>query len=305
MLEEQAGGSPSRPESTGSAAINAADHWIRGGMKSVFLQDANSLVIKPDMMIEILLYLRESFPAIERITTYSRSQTAAAISDDKLAAVAAAGLNRIHIGLESGSNKVLELVQKGADKQTHIKGGCKIKKAGIELSEYYIPGLGGQKYSRENALETADALNRINPDFIRIRTMAVSDSIPLAEDYRKGIFTRTNDIEMVQELKLMIENLEGITSYIKSDHTVNLLPEVQGRLPEERDKMIGVIDRFLELPEEDQHIYRIGRRTGIMALLRGLESPEKKEAVRKMMQTASITADNIDEVCDSLMKRFI
>ncbi len=302
---KEAGGYPEQPENEGSMVVYTAENWVRSRMRSIFLQDANSLVIKPEQMIEILKYLRKSFPETERITSYARSQTVSRISDEHLAEIAAAGLNRIHIGLESGCDEVLQLVRKGADKQTHIEAGCKIKKAGMELSEYYIPGLGGKKLSERNALETADALNRINPDFIRIRTLAVSDSIPLADDYANGTFTRTNDIDMVKELLLMIKNLDGITSYIKSDHIVNLLPEVRGKLPQDKDQMISVIEKFLGLSEEDQMIFRAGRRTGTLTLLKGLENSEKKEAVKIMMRAGNINKDNIDIVCDNLIKRFI
>ncbi len=302
---KEAGGYPEQPENEGSMVVYTAENWVKSRMRSIFLQDANSLVIKPEQMIEILKYLRRCFPETERITSYTRSQTVSRISDEHLAEIAAAGLNRIHIGLESGCDEVLQLVRKGVDKQTHITGGLKIRKAGMELSEYYIPGLGGKRFSEQNALETADALNRINPDFIRIRTLAVSDSIPLADDYANRTFTRTNDIDMVKELLLMIKNLDGITSYIKSDHIVNLLPEVRGKLPQDKDRMISVIEKFLGLSEEDQMIFRAGRRMGTLALLKGLENNEKKEAVKMMIRTGNINKDNIDTVCDNLIKRFI
>ena len=158
-------------------AFNAALNWIRGGMRSVFIQDANSLIIKPSDLVEILTHLKTCFPWVERITSYARSHTIARISDDNLKANRDAGLNRIHIGLESGSNKVLKMTQKGVTKETQIKAGLKVKKAGMELSEYVMPGLGGKAYSKEHALETADALNQINPDFIRLRTLAIPSSV--------------------------------------------------------------------------------------------------------------------------------
>ena len=161
----------------GQAAFLSAISWYRNGMKSIFFQDANCMIIKPDNMVDILTYIRDNFPQVERITSYGRSDTLARISDENFARFAKAGLNRIHVGMETGSDKILELVKKGATKEIHILAGQKVKRAGIELSEYFIPGLGGVEYSRENALETADALNQINPDFIRIRTLAVTEQV--------------------------------------------------------------------------------------------------------------------------------
>ena len=151
-------------------AFNSALQWASYGMRSIFLQDANSLVIKPADLRVVLGHLRSCFPWVERITSYARSHTVARIADADLQAFAAAGLNRIHIGLESGSDRVLTRMKKGVTKAGHIKAGQKIKQAGMQLTEYVMPGLGGRDLSRDHALETADCLNQIDPDFIRLRT---------------------------------------------------------------------------------------------------------------------------------------
>ncbi len=106
-------------------AFHSALNWCRSTHKSIFLQDANSLYMKPVDLIEILQYLSESFPNVHRITSYARSNTVAGISDEHLAMMAAAGLRRIHIGMESGSDNVLSFMNKGSDKETHILAGKK------------------------------------------------------------------------------------------------------------------------------------------------------------------------------------
>ena len=109
-----------------AAVFSAAAHWLfGGGLRSVFLQDANSLAARPRDLVEILTYLRERFPSIERITSYARSQTVAFRKDDELRAIREAGLDRLHIGLESGCDEVLEMVRKGCTKQMHIEAGLK------------------------------------------------------------------------------------------------------------------------------------------------------------------------------------
>ena len=286
-------------------AYNSAINWYRTGMESVFLQDGNSMIIKPDDMIDILTYIRKQFPQVNRITSYGRSKNIARISDEDLKRMADSGLNRIHIGMETADNKVLELINKGVDKQTQIEAGQKVKRAGIELSEYFMPGIGGNEYSRQNALETADALNQINPDFIRIRTTVVTDNAPLKEDYVKGIFTRPNGEKMVEELLLMIENLEGITSTIKSDHIVNLIPEVEGKLPRDKEKMISALRWFLSLDEEERIIFKVGRRTALMSLMADLYDPFKRTRVENIIETNNITKENVDGIVDEAMNRFI
>jgi len=289
----------------GDWAYYSAVNWMKAGMKSIFLQDANSLVIKPEDMIEILEYIREKFPETERITSYARSHTIARISDEDLKRMAAAGLNRIHIGMESASDRILKMIEKGVDKKDHIIAGKKVKKAGIELSEYFMPGLGGNEYSDENAMETADALSQIDPDFIRIRTLAVKDGSELSKDYKEGVFTRTNDEKMVEELLLFVKSLKGVTSTLKSDHIVNLLPGLEGKLPEEREKMIGVLEEFLNLSERERIVFKIGRRTGIMSVIKELDNPLKRMRVEEIIEEQGITEENIDEITNEMIKRFI
>jgi radical SAM superfamily enzyme YgiQ (UPF0313 family) len=286
-------------------AFGAALNWYAGGMRAIFLQDANSLVVKPAQLIRILRHLRSRFPWVDRITSYARSHTIARISDDNLRQIREAGLNRVHIGLESGSDAVLDMVRKGADKRTQIKAGRKVKRAGIQLSEYVMPGLGGKDLSRDHALETADALNRINPDFIRLRTLAIPGGIPLAEDHRSGRFAKLNDIEMAWEIRLFIENLDGITSMILSDHILNLFEEVQGRLPDAKPAILVVLDRFLDLSPQDQCRFQVGRRLGLFTRLVDLNSPKRLAKVDAFCAQHGVTPENVDEMVDEMMKRFI
>lgn len=295
----------SRLDAEDQYALQSAAAWYSAGMESVFLQDANTMVVKPDDLVEILKYLRSLFPNVKRVTSYGRSQTIARISDGDMKRIAQAGLNRIHIGMETGSDRILKLVEKGVDKQTHIIAGKKVKAAGIELSEYYMPGLGGREYSQENALETADALNQIDPDFIRIRTLAVQRRSPLYKDYEAGVFTRTDDTDIVNELVLFVEHLNGIGSAVRSDHILNLIPELDGKLPEDKEKMLAALRWYLALPEEDKLLYRVGRRTGYFGSIEDFSNAELRKTVKRICDENHINADNIDGIIDSLLERFI
>jgi len=287
------------------SALHAAYHFVSGGMKSIFLQDGNSLIIKPAELITILNQLMRSFPMVERITSYARSHTIARISDDNLKKMADAGLNRIHIGMESGSDAVLKRVKKGVDKATQVVAGQKIKKAGIELSEYFMPGLGGAALSREHALESADALNRIDPDFIRLRSLALPGSAPLSQEYLEGNFDKMGEVDTVRELLLFLESLDGISSSVRSDHVLNLFAEVNGTLPADREKMTRPLRRFLDLDPMDQMIFSIGRRTHRLSSLDDLGNPALREPVYRMCREHGATPDNMDEIIESIMQRFI
>ena len=283
----------------------AASNWVTGGMVSVFLQDANSLVIKPANLVEILKHLRMRFPWVKRITSYARSHTLARMKDDDLKAIRKAGLNRIHTGLESGSDQVLRMVKKGATKEIHIEAGLRVRRAGIELSEYYMPGLGGKALLEESALETADALNQINPNFIRLRPLAIPERAPLFEDCKAGRFDKCTDLEVAKETLLFIERLEGITSTIKSDHILNLVPDLEGTLPSDKEDMIAILRTFLTMAPGRQRLYQVGRRLGVISSLSDMEDPHRLASAERACVELGVTPDNVDRITGELMQRYI
>ena len=236
--------------------------WLYYGTGACFLQDADNLVMPTNDMVEVLEFLREKFPDITRVTTYSRSRTIVRKSLEALKRLKEAGLNRVHVGLESGYDPVLKMMKKGVTGAQHVEAGQRLVAAGIELSEYVMPGLGGRDLWKEHAVATANALNQINPHFIRIRSLRVPDRIPLFKLLKEGSFKMQTDDMLAEEIKLFIRNLSGITSVVTSDHIMNLLEEVSGKLPEDQEKMLEVIAKYQEMPDSERLIYRMGRRGG-------------------------------------------
>jgi hypothetical protein len=236
--------------------------WLYYKTDACFLQDADNLIMRTDDLVEVLRFLREKFPEIRRVTTYSRSRTIVRKSVDDLKRIREAGLNRVHVGLESGYDPLLKMMKKGVSSGQQIEAGQKVVAAGMELSEYVMPGLGGQALWREHATATAEVLNQINPHFIRIRSLRVPDRVPLSEKMKIGEFKMQTDDMVAEETKVFIETLTGITSVLTSDHIMNLLEEVSGKLPEDKERMLSVILKYQRLPDHERLIYRIGRRGG-------------------------------------------
>ncbi len=293
-----------RPDLTDS--FRSVVLWQYYGGGSAFLQDANSLVMKTDDLAEVVSYLKATFPGLERITSYARSSTLARKSVEELRRLREAGLNRIHVGLESGSDTVLAYVKKGVTAAGQVEGGRRVVEAGIELSEYVMPGLGGRRWSEEHALETARVLNEINPHFIRIRSLAVAPGTPLREKVERGEFERPSDEEIVREERLFIESLEGITSYVASDHVLNLLEEVEGRLPEDKPAMLAVIDRFLDLPKEERLLFQLGRRLGVFRALSDLEDPGLRLRVEGVKEKVLARfGEDFEGAIRALVERFV
>lgn len=278
--------------------------WMYAGSKTAFLQDANTLIMRTNDLVEVLRYLKETLPTINRITSYGRSHTAAKKKLEDLIQLNEAGLSRIHIGLESGYDELLKYMDKGATAVVHITGGQKIVKSGISLSEYVLLGLGGKEMWREHAIETARVLNQIEPNFIRMRTLSVSSRIPLYEDVQGGIFTRQTDEEILEEERLLIENLNCQTNFV-SDHIGNLLQELEGRLPDDKERLLSIIERFNSLSEEERAHFIIGRRVGVYTYLNDLQDSSKHEAVDKIIGRLNHEEEGVTSATiHSLMERF-
>ncbi len=255
--------------------------WLYRGGKNVFLQDGDNLVMPADQLAEVLYFIKEQFPTVERITTYTRARTAGRRSIAELKMLKEAGLTRVHVGLETGCNPLLDYMRKGITAEEHIEAGIKIKEAGLSLSEYVILGLGGRKMWKEHALETAKVLSKIDPNFIRLRTLAIREDVPLLGKVQAGEFHPSNDDEIVMEEKLLLENLSG-TGYLVSDHILNLLEDVEGNLVQDIPNMLGVIDSYLRLPAEERANFCLGRRLGIYRYIRDMQDTERYEQVKKL-----------------------
>ncbi|MGB3906042.1 MAG: radical SAM protein, partial [Anaerolineae bacterium] len=231
--------------------------------QTAFIQDANSLVMKTDELVEVISHLKEKFPGVRRVTSYARARTVARKSLEELKRLDEAGLSRLHIGLESGYDPLLEYMKKGVTSDLVIEGGKKVVESGISLCLYVVLGLGGrlrlegEETWRNHALHNARVLSEVNPNYIRVRTLTINEGMPLYEKVESGEFEPSSDAEVVREEQVLIENLD-VTSYFASDHSTNVLMDVRGQLPEDKEAMLSIIEQYLELSEEEQLNLRLG-----------------------------------------------
>jgi len=234
----------------------------RAGFTSAFLQDADTLILPTEELIDIIVHIRKKFPKINRITTYARAKSMKRKSIEDLKRLKSAGLTRIHTGTESGSPKVLRLIQKGITPEDIIRGGMKVVESGISLSEYIMPGVGGRTLSNEHALETARVLNMIRPDFIRVRTFAIHPMSPIQKMVNEGKFVPMDDVEVVNEIRLLLEHLDEMPTHFRcNDFSLNLLMDVDGRLDTQKNLMIEKLDQFLSLNREQKHAFSLIQRS--------------------------------------------
>jgi hypothetical protein len=238
-------------------------NWLLSGGKTAFLQDADSMIMRPREFIEVLNHLRGSLKSLTRVTSYTRSKTLARRRPEELKAIREAGLDRLHVGLETGDDELLSVVRKGVTSAEQIEGGKKAMAAGFQLSEYWMPGLGGRERWRQHAENTARVLITINPNYIRSRPFVPRCGTPIFEDYKQGKLNLTSPHERLEELRVMIENL-NVTSRVCFDHHMNSWTNRHGGLlfhqdyegykfPEEKPLVLELIREGLSL-EESWHI---------------------------------------------------
>lgn len=228
--------------------LDMARQYYGDAVRSVFFADGNTIVMKTGELAEIFQYAGEVFTGLERITVYGSARFVLKKTAAELRMLREAGLKRIHSGMESGDDDVLRLIRKGTDRDGVIRAGRMVKEAGIELSEYIIVGVGGRELSRQHAINSATALNEINPDFIRLRTFMPVRGTELYGTYREGGFSLLSPHEALRETRLFVEHLQGIDSRLYSDHVSNYW-DVYGQLMGDQEAMLGEIDYALTLPE--------------------------------------------------------
>jgi len=215
---------------------------------SVFLADGNTIAMRTDDLVRVLDQVRRTFPDTGRVSCYGGARFIRGRRARDMARLAEHGLDMVYMGLESGDDEILERICKGATAEDHVRAAARLREAGIGFSTYVLAGLGGKERSREHALGSAATLNRMKPDFVRIRTLALMPGFPMYEDLEEGRFEECSGREVALEIRLLLENLELEDSVFLSDHVSNYLP-IQGRLPDDRDSMLAAIDRALAVPD--------------------------------------------------------
>ncbi len=257
------------PDLVENASFITVFNWLASGGRSAFLQDADSLTMRSADLVAVLQYLRETLPSVIRVTTYARAKTLARKSAEELRTIHQAGLDRLHIGLETGDDELLALIGKGVTTAEQIDGGRKAIAAGFQVSEYWMPDLGGRKRWRQHAENTASVLTAINPHYIRSRPLAPRPGTPLFEEIAQGRMQLSSPHERLEELAWMIGRLE-VTSRLCFDHAMNGWVDRRGgllfrqdyegyRFPDEKPL---VLERIREGLAVDESMHRHVRMPG-------------------------------------------
>jgi len=230
-------------------------------IKSIFLADGNAIVVPTPRLAEICARAHACFPNLERVTCYGAARFAIHKSLADLQTLRAAGLNRLHMGLESGDPDTLTRIEKGADRDTILTAARRVLAAGIELSLYVMVGVAGTERWREHALASATAINEIVPTTVRLRTFVPRPGTPLYDQWRAGGLTLPDPYQALRETRRLVEHIDAWTELV-SDHLSNFL-DVSGKLPRDRDALLVRLDNALTWPRhrfrpDTEHLVHLG-----------------------------------------------
>lgn len=212
--------------------------------RRVFLENGDALVCSYSRLKDILEYLNERFPYLERVASYATPQNALHKTTEELASLGQLGLKLVYFGVESGDEEILLKVQKGVTYAQIVEAAQKIKRANITLSATIILGLGGLEGSKRHALETARILNEIDPDYVGALTLMIAPETELYDEWKEGKFLAISPFETLEELKIIIANSKFTNCFFTANHASNYLP-LKINLPEQREEAIKLLDKLL------------------------------------------------------------
>jgi len=214
-------------------------------IRKVFLADGDALILSQKRLLPILKAIKDAFPKLERIGIYGNTKSILNKSVEELKVLKDLGVGIIYLGVESGDQVVLDMVNKGTKLDDTAEAAKRVKDAGIILSVTVLLGLGGVERSAVHAEDTGKFLSRIDPDYAGALSVILVPGTPLAEAVKKGTFQVPTPYQLLEELAIMIRNTNVTHTFFASNHASNYLP-VKAWLPEEKEKTLKAIQYVLD-----------------------------------------------------------
>ena len=222
----------------------ARAHYPR--VERIFLCDGDALALSMNKLMPILDYIRKNFPECERVTVYGRAEDALRKTEEELRQLYEAGMTMVYVGAESGSEKVLQDINKGETRQQLIDGVKKIEASGMKASVTFISGLAGKAGWEEHAIETGKMISEMSPSYVALLTLMVDPSVPIAEEIRSGRLQLLSPEEVTAETLLMLQHTEVTKKCVfRSNHASNYL-SLKGNLPEDKESMMATLREAMQ-----------------------------------------------------------
>ncbi len=222
----------------------ARQHYSR--VQKIFLCDGDALCLANHKLLKVLDYIKENFPECERVTTYGRATAAIAKTEEELRELREHGLTMVYLGAESGSQKVLEMVNKGETREELIEGVKKLEAAGIQTSVTFISGLAGTELWEEHAIETGKMITEMNASYVSLLTLMLQSPAPMLDDWAAGRFNKLSAEEVLAETCLMLKHSNPTKPCVfRSNHASNYV-SLRGNIPTDNESMIASLKRCME-----------------------------------------------------------
>ncbi|MBX3208036.1 MAG: radical SAM protein [Labilithrix sp.] len=223
--------------------IDRAGAAVGHEVEKLFVADGDALVLPMDHWLPILAHAKKAFANLRRVSCYAMARNVLAKSDDELRALREAGLSLLYIGPESGDDVTLKKIAKGDDAAAHVEAARRAHAAGMELSVIALLGIAMDR-SEEHARKTAELVTKMDPEYFSALTVTVVPDTPLDRLAKKGRFEVPPIPALLGELRTMVDEARPTSALFRTNHASNYLP-LGGRLPRDRERIVGVIDAAL------------------------------------------------------------
>ncbi len=212
-------------------------------VRRVFLADGDALIVKQELLLQVLDYLDEKFPLLERVGIYANAKGVLRKSPEELKELRRRKLGIVYLGIESGDQVVLDRVKKGTTREKLVEACLRVKDAGMKLSVTVLLGIGGRERSKEHAVATGEILTEVDPHYAGALTLLLVPGTPLYEEYLRGEFQMPSPFELLEELHLMLSHTD-MHGLFTSNHASNYLP-LKVKMPEEKEEALRAIEAVL------------------------------------------------------------
>jgi radical SAM superfamily enzyme YgiQ (UPF0313 family) len=231
----------------------AAEFCRRRGLplRKIFMCDGDALAAPSETLEAAARRASELFPKLRRIGIYASVRNIIGKSVDELRRLSEHKLRLAYLGLESGSDEVLRLVEKGSSAAEAVEAAARLREAGWQLSLIVMLGLGGRALAKQHRLETARVVSAMSPEFFSLLTTVAVPGTPYHAITMRGEIEPLTVRELLEEMRDLLEGIEGREKKIifRANHVSNQFP-LEGILPRDRALLLDTLEEWIRLCPE-------------------------------------------------------
>ncbi len=226
------------------ADIEEAGRGFGRNVSKVFVADGDALVLDVDHWETILRACREAFPRMKRVSAYATAMNVNEKRPEELRRVRELGLSLLYMGPETGDDPTFKRIAKGSNFEEHVEAARRAHDAGMRVSAIFLLGAGGTERTKEHAAGSAKLITAMDPEFVSALTLTVIPGTPIAKMQAQGKFTLPSVTGLLEELRTIVAEASPTDAVFRTNHASNYLP-LAGRLPQDRERIVAVLDRAL------------------------------------------------------------